>query len=173
MFARGSTEAGNMGTICGPPTAQGLKDKYGDASVAIEGVDYAAALNTNFLPGGADPAGIAEMKDLLTTAASQCPDSVLVAGGYSQGAAVTHGAIEDLPENVKSQIAGVVTFGDTQNQQDKGQIPNFPANKTKIICNTGDLVCVGTLNITAAHLDYARRAPEAISFLTSKIDAAI
>ena len=33
-----------------------------------------------------------------------------------QGAAVNHRAIEDLSADVKDQIAGVVTFGDTQNR---------------------------------------------------------
>lgn len=99
---------------------------------------YAALLSTNFLPGGADPAGIRRMASQLTEAATKCgANSILVAGGYSQGAALTHRAVEDLPANVKARIAGIVTFGDTQNRQDNGQINNFPASKTKIICNPG------------------------------------
>lgn len=56
--------------------------------------------------------------------------------------------------------------------QDKGQIPNYPKGNLLVICNPGDLVCVGTLTITAAHLDYVRRVPEAVSFLTGKLKAA-
>jgi hypothetical protein len=88
----------------------------------VQGIDYPALLSTNFLPGGADLGGIATMRTLLTRAASQCPNSKLLAGGYSQGAALTHRAIEDLPQSVKDRIVGVVTFGDTQNLQDRGQI---------------------------------------------------
>jgi cutinase len=91
----------------------------------------------------------------------------------SQGAALTHRAIEDLPQNVKDKIAGVVTYGDTQNQQDGGKIPNFPANKVLVICNTGDAVCRGTLTILAPHLDYVRRVPEAVAFLTQKVNGVL
>ncbi|PVH72405.1 carbohydrate esterase family 5 protein [Cadophora sp. DSE1049] len=172
FFARGSTEVGNMGSTVGPPTGEGLKSAFGGNSVAVEGIDYAAALSTNFLPGGADPAGIREMRDLFVDAAAKCPNSILVGGGYSQGAALCHRAIENLPQGVKDQIAGVVTYGDTQNLQDRGQIPNFPKDKVLVICNTGDAVCQGTLTILAPHLDYVRRVPEAVSFLTGKIRAA-
>ncbi|KAK1474283.1 cutinase [Colletotrichum tamarilloi] len=169
IFARGSTEVGNMGSTVGPPTSDGLKKKYGENKVATEGVDYAAGLTTNFLPGGADPVGVDEMKRLLTDATNKCDKSKVVAGGYSQGAATAHRAIENLPDAVKSKILGVVTYGDTQNQQDKGQIPNFPKDKLKLICNEGDKVCTGTLDITPAHLDYERHVPEAVDFLTGKI----
>ena len=107
------------------------------------------------------------MRNLLIQAANDCPDSSILAGGYSQGAALTHRAIENLPGNVKDAIDGVVTFGDTQNEQDGGQIPNFPREKVKIFCNPGDLVCVGTLTITPAHLTYGADAGEAASFLAA------
>ncbi|KAF3118619.1 hypothetical protein EYR41_005673 [Orbilia oligospora] len=172
FFARGSTEVGNLGSTVGPPTGQGLKNAFGATKVAVEGIDYAALLSTNFLPGGADLAGIAEMRALFNDAASKCPNSILVGGGYSQGAALTHRAVENLSAAVKAKIAGIVTYGDTQNLQDGGRIPNFPTEKTKVICNTGDAVCYGTLTILPAHLDYVRRVPEAVSFLTARIRAA-
>ncbi|EKD17368.1 cutinase precursor [Drepanopeziza brunnea f. sp. 'multigermtubi' MB_m1] len=161
FFARGSAEIGTMGSI-GPPTGQGLKSAFGAGNVAVEGISYAAALGTNAIPGGADPAGITAMKNLLNGAASKCPTSILVAGGYSQGAALTHRAIENLSEDVKARIAGV----------DNGQIPNFPKDKLLIICNSGDAICQGILSILPAHLDYVRKAPEAVTFLTGKIKAA-
>ncbi|KEY64790.1 hypothetical protein S7711_08069 [Stachybotrys chartarum IBT 7711] len=172
IFARGSTEVGNMGTICGPPTAQGVKANFGADNVAVQGVDYGALLSTNFLPGGADPAGIREMKSLIATANSDCPDSMLVVGGYSQGAALTHRAVEDLPQAQKDQIVAAFTFGDTQNTQDDGQIPNFPQSKTNIICNPGDAVCAGTLTILAPHLTYGTRADEQVDFITSALESA-
>lgn len=65
----------------------------------------------------------------------------------------------------------MVTFGDTQNLQDNGQIPNFPREKVKIFCNAGDLVCVGTLTITPAHLTYGADAGAAAAFLIQRINA--
>jgi cutinase len=66
----------------------------------------------------------------------------------------------------------VITYGDTQNLQDGGKIPNFPSDKLLIICNPGDAVCAGTLTILPAHLDYVKRVPAAVSFLTGKLKAA-
>lgn len=157
--------------MVGPQTASRLKQEFGSDRVAIQGIDYPALLSTNFLPGGADLGGIREMRNLLTQAASDCPDSSILAGGYSQGAALVHRAIENLPDSVKNAIDGVVTFGDTQNLQDRGQIPNFPREKVKIFCNVGDLVCVGTLTITPAHLTYGSDAGEAAAFLAARARA--
>jgi cutinase len=79
--------------------------------------------------------------------------------------------VEDLSQSVMDKIVAAVTYGDTQNLQDGGRIPNFPVEKTLIICNAGDLVCAGTLTITAAHLDYVPRVPEAVAFINSKLSA--
>jgi len=70
------------GSIVGPPFANGLKDALGDANVAIQGIDYPAAIAGNLVPGGADPGGIQTMANFLTQAAAQCPNSRLVASGY-------------------------------------------------------------------------------------------
>ncbi|KAK9420553.1 putative Cutinase [Seiridium unicorne] len=190
IFSRGSTESGNMGIIIGPEVANGLKSSLGDADVAAQGVDYAAALETNFLPGGADPAGIATMVSLLNQAVSQCPDAKIVIGGYSQGAAMTHRAVEQLDAATVARITGVTLFGDTQYKQTGGVVGSVPANRAslsnqifaqqttnhviqvKIYCAVGDLVCDGTLAITAAHLSYGVDAGDATSFLVSLINAA-
>lgn len=85
---------------------------------------------------------------------------------------MTHRAVEQLSADVISHIAGVVLFGDTQYQQENGRIKNYPTSKTKIFCALGDLVCQGTLIITAAHLSYGINANEAVDFLTARIKAA-
>lgn len=149
-----------------------MKEAFGRDAVATEGLDYAASIGTNVLPGGTDRASTRLMQDILNAMASQCPDSVIVAGGYSQGAAVNHRAIESLDTAVQDQIAGVVLYGDTQKQQDNDQIPNFPANKVQIICQVGDAVCRGTLTVLPAHLTYGARADEGVEFLTTQIRGA-
>lgn len=113
------------------------------------------------------------MASTLNAMASQCPDSVIVAGGYSQGAAVNHRAIESLDPAVQARIAGVVLYGDTQKQQDNSQIPGFPQEKTMIICQPGDLVCRGSLTILPAHLTYGQRADEGVEFLNGQIQGAM
>ena len=168
-FARGSTEIGNMGTVVGPPTSNGLKKEFGADAVATEGIPYAASIGTNVLPGGTDTRSKNMMADTLNSMAQKCPDSVIVASGYSQGAAVCHRAIEGLDPAVMEQIAGVVTYGDTQKLQDRDQIPNFPKEKVKIICQPGDAVCLGTLSVLPAHLTYGVRADEGVAFLVQQI----
>ncbi|KAG9201208.1 hypothetical protein G6514_005937 [Epicoccum nigrum] len=174
VWARGSTELGNMGSIIGQPLGDELRREYG-SDLAIEGVDYAALLSTNYLPGGTDILAELEMRGILEDINRRCPASVIVCGGYSQGAAVNHRAIEDLSTAVKNQIAGVVTFGDTQNRADNQQIPNFPKDKIKIFCGgvIRDTVCDGNLAgaVLAPHLSYGRNAEEAGRFLIGKINA--
>lgn len=108
----------------------------------------------------------------MNLAATTCPDSTMLVGGYSQGAAVVDNAVQGLPAAMQSKIAGVVLFGFTRNQQDKGQIPGYPPAQTKVFCATGDKVCDGTLTITAAHLSYAANADSAATFLAGMVPAA-
>jgi cutinase len=71
---------------------------------------------------------------------------------------------------VRAKVVGTVLFGYTKNLQNRGAIPNYPASNLKVFCAVGDLVCTGTLTITAAHLSYNDEARgEAATFLESKI----
>ncbi|KAM0820253.1 putative Cutinase [Seiridium cardinale] len=81
-------------TVVGPPVSNGLKANFGSSNVATKGVNYAALLETNFIPDEADLAGIALMAQPLRRAATECPDAKIVAGGYSQGEAMTHRTVE-------------------------------------------------------------------------------
>lgn len=100
---------------------------------------------------------------------NQCPTARILAGGYSQGSAVISNAVEQLSDAVKARLDGVVFFGYTKNLQNLGRIPGFPSNKLKVYCNVGDMVCSGTLIITAAHLTYGLKTTEAALWLASKV----
>jgi cutinase len=90
----------------------------------------------------------------------------------SQGAALAAAAISDATSTVRNQIVGTVLFGYTKNQQNNGAVPNYPSDRLKVFCATGDLVCTGTLTITAAHLSYGPQArSDGPQFLISKIGA--
>ncbi|KAK4202985.1 cutinase-domain-containing protein [Triangularia verruculosa] len=178
IYARGSTEGGNLvgfftGAL-GSPTGLALDAAFGGANVWVQGVGgaYTANLIDNLLPEGTTTAAINEMKNLLIRANSLCPQAKIVAGGYSQGAALAGAAISQSSAVIREQIKGVVLYGWTKNKQNNGQIPNYPANRLKVYCESGDLVCNGSLIVLPAHGSYAdEAADEAPKFLISRINA--
>ncbi|TGZ83585.1 hypothetical protein EX30DRAFT_361640 [Ascodesmis nigricans] len=168
IYARASTEPGNIGSSVGPILQSGLGSRYRN-NFAMQGVDYPADLASNFLPDGTLPSAITTMQNLLTKAANDCPNAKIAAGGYSQGTAVTAGAISRLPANIRNRIGAVVLFGYTKNLQNRGGIPNFPSNKLKVYCAVGDLVCTGTLIITLSHFTYLNDASGAVTFIANRL----
>ncbi|CAP65625.1 uncharacterized protein PODANS_6_11140 [Podospora anserina S mat+] len=173
IYARGSTEGGNLGSL-GPLIADVLEANYGANNVWIQGVggNYKANLLDNLLPDGTTAAAITEMKNLFTLASTRCPSAKIVSGGYSQGAALTAAAIRDSTAAIREKIKGVVLFGYTKNRQNNGGIPNYPSNRLTVFCESGDLVCSGTLIVTPAHGEYQDEArDQAPKFLIARINA--
>ncbi|KAH7120312.1 cutinase 3 [Dactylonectria estremocensis] len=173
IYARGSTETGNLGTL-GPRIASKLEAEYGSDGVWIQGVGgaYRATIGDNALPRGTSTAAIAEMIGLFEEANTKCPDATLIAGGYSQGAALAAASITDVDSSIRDKIAGTVLFGYTKNLQNGGEIPSYPADRTKVFCNVGDLVCTGSLIVAAPHLAYQSDASGAApEFLIQQVAA--
>ncbi|ORY55273.1 cutinase-domain-containing protein [Pseudomassariella vexata] len=166
IFARGTTEGGNVGTLAGPPTFQAIAQKIGPQNLAVQGVEYPADV-PGFLDGG-DKAGSKTMADLVTKAISTCPKSNIVMAGYSQGCQLVHNAAKALPAATTGKTAALC-FGDPDNGQ---PVQGVPAAKTKIICHADDNICQGGSQIKQAHLTYGKQdAGEAASFVASLVAA--
>jgi len=100
----------------------------------------------------------------IQQAYAQCPDTKLVASGYSQGGQIVHNAAALLPAEVGSWISSIVIFGDP----DDGQaIPNVAASKVDTYCNSGDNICVNGDLILPAHLTYGLDATAAAAFVAA------
>jgi len=169
VFARGSTEPSPIGIIIGPSLQSSLK--YYFPNMITYPVYYAASLATNVRPERTDPESMAKGVEAFEKAYAACPSGIIIAGGYSQGAAVMHNVVESkLKPEIKARIAGVALFGDTRNKQDKGHILNFPNERSKVWCNAGDGVCGGELNVNGAHLAYGyNQMSEAATWLNGLV----
>ncbi|KAJ5206919.1 Cutinase [Penicillium cf. griseofulvum] len=154
IFARGTTEPGNMGLIIGPPLATKLRSLTGD-KVTVQGVTYPASIGGNAQMGGS---GGPEMAQLVGQALKQCPQTKILLGGYSQGAMAVHNAAGRLGAG---QVAAAVLFGDPLKAQPVGKVPG---DKVKGFCHLGDPVCLNGGDVTA-HITYGRDADAAAQFL--------
>lgn len=80
IFARGTNEAGNVGAVAGPPWFSRLRSSLGTARTTVQGVTYSATV-AGYQAGGS-AAGSTEMLRLINLAASKCPNTKIVLGGY-------------------------------------------------------------------------------------------
>lgn len=80
IFARGTTEQGNVGSLSGPPFFASLAASVGMENLAVQGVEYPADI-PGFLAGG-DANGSSTMAQLVTQAMTKCPDTKVVMSGY-------------------------------------------------------------------------------------------
>jgi cutinase len=80
IFARGTTEGGNVGSLSGPPFFAALSKIVGPDNMAVQGVEYPADI-PGFLAGG-DANGSKAMAQLVTKAMTMCPNTKVVMSGY-------------------------------------------------------------------------------------------
>ena len=107
IFARGTGESGNIGTVIGPPLFKALSSDL-DKNVALQGVNYAADI-----AGDADlgAEGGPAMAKLAQQAVQQCPTTKLALAGYSQGGLVIHYALNNAGLS-SSSVSAITYFGD-------------------------------------------------------------
>ena len=83
VFARGTTETGDLGTLVGPPFQAALNAAMGSASVNMMGVPAPAytADVPGFLAGGSATESQA-MAQMVSSAMTACPNTKMVISGY-------------------------------------------------------------------------------------------
>jgi hypothetical protein len=79
--------------------------------------------------------GVKDVVARLTQLDKECPDTKFAIVGYSQGAAVMHGADSSIPKSIRPKILAAVMFGDPSKQTGTGYFTNIP---TLEVCNDGN-----------------------------------
>ncbi|WP_333892765.1 cutinase family protein [Mycolicibacterium gadium] len=160
VFARGTNEDAGLGVVGGTFVDQ-LRGKVGGRSVGAYAVNYPATFDFLKAAAGANDAS-AHIQNLINT----CPNSRLVLGGYSQGAAVIDvisavpvpgvGFDNPLPPNVPEHVAAIAVFG---NPSAKLGLPLTASPvwgaRSIDLCNPGDPICQTNGEDVAAHRAYA------------------
>ncbi|CAG8970663.1 hypothetical protein HYALB_00003417, partial [Hymenoscyphus albidus] len=163
VFARGTTEPGNVGILAGPPFFEAMDAVAGARNVAIQGVNNYKADIVGYLTGGS-ASGTVEMARQISDARAKCPNTKLIAAGYSQGGQLVHKAAALLPVDTARWISKVVIFGDPLS---RFPVTNVDASRTKIFCNIGDNICDNGDLVLPPHLIYGKDALAAALFATS------
>ncbi|WP_167105840.1 cutinase family protein [Mycobacterium sp. DL592] len=159
VFARGTSEPPGIGRV-GQAFVDSLRRKVGNRSVGVYAVNYPASYDFLAAADGANDAS-AFIQNVVNT----CPNTKLVLGGYSQGAAIIDvitsvpfpavGFTNPLPPEVPDHVAALAVFG---NPTAKVGLPLTSSAvygpKAIDLCNVGDPVCSDG-NDVPAHRDYS------------------
>lgn len=189
VFARGTNEAPGLGGI-GQGFVDAFRSQVGDESVNVYAVQYPASVD---FPTAAE--GVEDASAHIQAIAASCPDTRIVLGGFSQGAAVagfvTANVVPDIPESlglpesfdisplppdIAQHVAAVVLFGKPSPRFltaiDAPGIVIGPLYADKVIdlCATGDPVCSNGSD-GSAHSSYVRNgmADQAAAFAVSRL----
>jgi cutinase len=171
VFARGTDEAPGVGRV-GQAFVNSLRGKIGGRSLGVYAVNYPASYDFLAAADGANDASA-----FVQGVMNDCPNTRLVLGGYSQGAAVIDiiaavpfpavGFNNPLPPDAPDHIAAIAVFG---NPTAKVGLPltSSPVYGARSIdlCNVGDPICTDGSNVDA-HRAYATdgSASRAASFV--------
>ena len=147
VFARGTDEPAGLGVV-GKALVDALRPMVKDQSIGTYAVKYPASWDFLQVAAGANDAS-----KRIQSIAATCPDSKIVLGGYSQGAAVMDvvttspvaglGYTAPLPAAAVPHVAAVAVFGNPSARFGRPLTilsPDFGA-RTADLCNTNDPVC--------------------------------
>ncbi|WP_422743001.1 cutinase family protein [Mycobacterium sp. WMMD1722] len=160
LFARGTHEAPGLGPT-GEAFVDALRGRIGDRTLSVYPVNYPASDQWST---GAD--GVRDAGARVLSVADTCPDTEMVLGGYSQGAAVmgfvTSEAVPDgvdpatvpkpLQPEIAEHVAAVTLFGlpNVRAMNFLGEPPvvigPLYQDKTIQLCAPEDPVCSDGLN---------------------------
>ena len=165
IFARGTGEPAGVGGV-GQAFVDAVRSDAGNRSVGVYPVNYPASSDFGDPMAFAATVveGIRDAGGHIESMAASCPNTRMVLGGYSQGAAVagyvTLAAVppgvpaslvpEPLPPAVAEHVAAVALFGKPSeawtSQYGAPPITIGPAfaAKTMQLCAQGDTICDGT-----------------------------
>jgi cutinase len=177
VFARGTGEPDGTGRV-GEAFVDALRPMVDGKSVAVYAVNYPATRDFLRAAEGANDAS-AFVQNTVTT----CPDTKIVLGGYSQGAAVidaitvadqpTLGFTEPMPANVADHVAAVAVFGNPSIRllgNPLTALSPLYGYKAIDLCNGADPVCSGGGDV-AAHSLYVQSglATQAAQFVADRL----
>ena len=187
VFARGTTEEPGVGPT-GQAFVDALRARVGAKSMGVYGVDYPATID---FPTAID--GIRNASAHVESTAANCPNTKMILGGFSQGAAVmgfvTANVIPDgapegvpnpMPPTVADHVAAVALFGKPNARfmrainQPQIEVGPLYAAKTIDLCVPDDFVCSSGRDFNA-HTEYADTGmvDEAATFTANRVLAAL
>jgi cutinase len=177
VFARGTGEPDGIGRV-GEAFVDALRPMVKGKSVAVYAVNYPATRDFLRAADGANDASL-----FVQNTATTCPDTKIVLGGYSQGAAVvdaitvadqpTLGFTQPMPANIADHVSAVAVFGNPSIRLLGAPLTALSplyGYKTIDLCNGADPVCSDG-NDVAAHSLYVQSgmATQAAQFVAERI----
>jgi cutinase len=177
VFARGTGEPEGTGRV-GEAFVDALRPLVKGKSVDVYAVNYPATRDFLRAAEGANDASL-----FVQNTAATCPDTKIVLGGYSQGAAIvdiitvadqpTLGFAQPMTPDIADHVAAVAVFGNPSIRLLGGPLTTLSpvyGYKTIDLCNGADPVCSDG-NDVAAHSLYVQTgmATQAAQFVADRL----
>ncbi|MBE1548176.1 cutinase [Mycobacterium sp. OAS707] len=143
VFARGTTEPPGPGGI-GQTFIDSLRSQLGGRTVGVYAVNYPASRDFET----STPAGAQDASAHIQATAANCPNTRLVLGGYSQGAAVIDLSTTAAPAQIVDHVAAAALFGAPRSAfadtLSPGPLPTIApqyVDRTIDLCVPNDPIC--------------------------------